>query len=125
LSTFPLDLPTFRLRQLTCFIDKHGNETYSINLLSYGLSDHDALILTLNNLKFLNSPNYSVSTRDINEFRKLEFKLNLNRGTWADVFPIEDEVNLMFNINSVLYSKTRKFKGNIIFISKNANIVIW
>jgi hypothetical protein len=40
--------------------------------------------------KFPNSPNYSVSTRDINEFTKSEFKLNLNCEIWADV-------NLMFN----------------------------
>jgi hypothetical protein len=48
------------------FIDKHRNEIYSISSLSNGLSDHDAQILTLNDLKFLNSPNYSVSTSDIN-----------------------------------------------------------
>jgi hypothetical protein len=45
------------------FIDKYRNEIYSINSLSNGLSDHDAQILTTNNLKFPNSPNYSASTR--------------------------------------------------------------
>jgi hypothetical protein len=38
-----------------------------------------------------------VYTRDINEFTKSEFKLHLNGEMWADVFTIEDNVNLMFN----------------------------
>jgi hypothetical protein len=38
-----------------------------------------------------------VYTRDLNEFTKSEFKLNLNCEMWADVFTIEDVVNLMFN----------------------------
>jgi hypothetical protein len=51
----------------------------------------------LNNLKCLNSDNCVVYTRDINEFTKSEFKLHLNCEMWADVSPIEDDVNLMFN----------------------------
>jgi hypothetical protein len=39
------------------FIDKCRNEAYSIYPLSNGLSDHDAQILLLNNLKCLNSDN--------------------------------------------------------------------
>jgi hypothetical protein len=65
--------------------------------LSNGLSDHDAQVLILNNLKCLNSHNCVVYTRDINEFTKSEFKLKLNCEMWADVFTIEDDVNLMFN----------------------------
>jgi hypothetical protein len=34
-------------------------------------------------------------TRDLNEFTKLA--LNLNCEMWADVFIIEDDVNLIFN----------------------------
>ncbi|PNF24939.1 hypothetical protein B7P43_G09362 [Cryptotermes secundus] len=79
------------------FIDKHRNEIYSINSLSNGLSDHDAQILSLRNLKFPNSPNYFINERDINESTILDFKLNLNCETWADVFAVEEDVNLMFN----------------------------
>jgi hypothetical protein len=68
------------------FIDNHRNEIYSIHSLLNGLSDHDAQVLTLSNLELLNSPNYSVRTRDINEYTKLDFKSNLNCVTWADVF---------------------------------------
>jgi hypothetical protein len=65
--------------------------------LPNGLSDHGAQILTLNNLKFPNSPNYSICIRDINEFTKSEFKLNLSCEMWTDVFAIEDDVNLKFS----------------------------
>jgi hypothetical protein len=50
------------------FIDNHSKEIYSIHSLTNGLSDHDAQVLTLNNLELLHSPNYSVRTRDINEY---------------------------------------------------------
>jgi hypothetical protein len=76
---------------------KHRNEVYSINSLSNGLSDDDAQILTLNNCKCLNSHNYIVYTRDINEFTKSEFKLHLNCEMRTDVFTTEDDVDLMFN----------------------------
>jgi hypothetical protein len=48
------------------FIDKHRNEIFSINSLPNGLFDHDAQILTLNNIKLLNPSNYPVIRRDIN-----------------------------------------------------------
>lgn len=79
------------------FIHKHRYEIYFINSLSNGLSDHDAHILSLRKLKSPNSPNYFVNKRDINESILLDFKLNLNRETWADVFAVEEDVNLMFN----------------------------
>jgi hypothetical protein len=79
------------------FIDKCRNEAYSIYPLSNGLSDHDAQILLLNDLKCLNSDNCVIYTRDINEFTKSEFKVHLNCEMWADIFTIEDDVNLMLN----------------------------
>jgi hypothetical protein len=78
-------------------IDKHRNEIFSINSLPNGLSDHDAQILTLNNIKLLNPSNYPVIRRDINEFTISEFKLNLNYESWAEGFTIDDDVNTMFN----------------------------
>jgi hypothetical protein len=63
--------------------------------MSNGLSDHDAQILTLNNLKFPNSPNYPVCISNINEFSKSEFKLNLSCETWINMFAVEDDVNVM------------------------------
>jgi hypothetical protein len=79
------------------FIRKCRSETYSIYSLSNGLLNHDAQILTLNNVKCMNSHNYVIYRRDINEFTKSEFMLHLNCELWVDVFTIEDDVNLMFN----------------------------
>jgi exonuclease III len=97
------------------FIDNHRNEIYSIHSLSNGLSDHDAQVLTLNNLELVNSPNLSVRTRDINEYTKLDFKSNLNCVTWANVFAIEDDVNLMvnnfLNIYLVIFNHSFPYKN--------------
>jgi hypothetical protein len=79
------------------FIDKCRKEAYSIYSLSNGLSDDDAQILILNNLKCLHSHNCVVYTRDINEFNKSEFKLYFNCEMCADIFTIENDVNLIFN----------------------------
>jgi hypothetical protein len=72
--------------------------------MSNGLSDHNTQILILNNLRCLNSHNHVVYTRDINEFTKSEFKLHFNGEMWADIFTIEEDVNLMFIIFSMLTS---------------------
>jgi hypothetical protein len=44
----------------------------------------------LNNILFLNPPNYPVIRRVINEYTILEFKVSLSCESWADVFNIND-----------------------------------
>jgi hypothetical protein len=51
----------------------------------------------LNNILFLNPPNYPIIRRVINEYTILEFKMSLSCVSWADVFNINDDVNLMFS----------------------------
>jgi hypothetical protein len=76
---------------------KHKNEIFSIHSLTNGLSDHDAQIRTLNNIKLLNPSNYPYIRRDIIEINISELKLNLSHELWADVFTDDNDVNTMFN----------------------------
>jgi hypothetical protein len=87
-------------------------------LLPKGLSDYDAQILTLNNPKLQNPPNYSVCIGEINEFTKSEFTLNLGRETCADVVAIKDDVNIMFSnfLNTYLIILASLIKS--IFLNK-------
>jgi hypothetical protein len=75
------------------FIDRHRNETYSITSLPNGLSDHDAQILTLNNILLVSSTRSVVIRRLINEYTIMEFKMNLSYESWNDVFSIDDDVS--------------------------------
>jgi hypothetical protein len=79
------------------FINKCRNYIFSITSLPNDLSDHDAQILTLNNILFSNQPNHPVFRRVINECTIMEFNTNFSYESWADVFNINDDVNLMFN----------------------------
>jgi hypothetical protein len=58
-------------------IDKHRNEISSITSLPNGLSDHDAQLLSLNNILLLESSSYPVIRRLITEHTIQEFKINL------------------------------------------------
>lgn len=55
------------------FIDKHKNPNFTINPLLNGLSDHDAQILIMYNLKIQNSRVYHYSRRLISEITISEF----------------------------------------------------
>jgi hypothetical protein len=79
------------------FIYRHINLTYSITSLPNGLWDHDAQILTLNNILLLSSALSVVIGRLINEYTIMEFKMNLSYESWDDVFDLDDDVSLMFN----------------------------
>jgi len=60
------------------FIDKFKNTNFTIKPLPNGLSDYDAQILILHDIKIQNlkAPNYT--KRLTNEFTISEFKLNLS-----------------------------------------------
>jgi len=58
------------------FIDKYKNENFTINPLPTGLSDYDAQVLVLNNIKIQNSSTYPIIRR--HEFTISEFKLHLS-----------------------------------------------
>ena len=67
-------------------IDKYKNENITINPLPNGLSDHDAQVLLLNNIKILNPSTYPIIRGDINIFTISEFKLHPSYESWDNVF---------------------------------------
>jgi hypothetical protein len=75
-------------------IDKHKNTNFTINPLPNGLSDHEAQILILHNIKIQNSRTPHRSKRLINEFIIPEFKLSYE--SWDEIFT-EDSVDSVFN----------------------------
>jgi hypothetical protein len=101
------------------FINKNRNETFSINSLSNGLSDHDAQLLILNNVKHQNLPNISLIRRDINEWTIAEFKLNLTYESWANVFNNDKDVNAMFSgfLNTYLIIFNHSFPHKKYFLN--------
>jgi arginine deiminase len=54
------------------------NTNFTINPLPNGLSDHDAQILILHNIKIQNSRAHHYTKRLISDFTISEFKLNLS-----------------------------------------------
>ena len=60
------------------------------------LSDHDAQILTLHNIKNHNTKAHYYTKRLINEFTISEFKFNLSHESWEETFTNEN-VDSIFN----------------------------
>ena len=77
------------------FIDKYKNTNFSIKPLPNGLSDHDAQILLLHNIKIHISRAYHHTKRLIKEFTISEFKLNLSYESWEVIFT-ENDVDVLF-----------------------------
>ena len=86
------------------FINKHINIDFSIQSCPYGLSDHDAQILILNDIQILKPPAQHLTRRKINDFTISEFQLNLSHESWDNVFN-DDDVDTIFNnfLNTYLH----------------------
>jgi hypothetical protein len=78
------------------FIDKYKFKNYSIFSMPDGLSDHDAQLLTLNNLKIQNTKSYSYIKQQINKASMENFKLNLSYETWEEIFLVMKWINNSF-----------------------------
>ena len=78
------------------FIDKVKYENYSIHPLVNGLSDHDAQIITINNITVDKRINEIQSIRKFNKFSLSQFAANLSYEKWGSVF-VEEDVNTVFN----------------------------
>ena len=65
------------------FINKHLNIGFSIRSCPNGLSDHDAQILTLNDIKMHKLPAHNLTRRIINDFTLLDFQRNLSYESWG------------------------------------------
>ena len=77
------------------FIDKIKYEDYSIHPVVNGLSDHDAQLITINNItvnKHNKKPQY---IRKFNEPSLSQFAVNLSYENWDNVF-IEEDINTVF-----------------------------
>ena len=72
------------------------NIDFSIQSCPSGLSDHDAQILILTNIKIQKSSTHHLARRIINDSTISEFQLNLIYESWDNVFN-GDDVDTMFN----------------------------
>jgi len=78
------------------FIDTFKNAEFSVKPLPNGLSDHDAQMLTLYNIKIQSSKAHCYIHRSINESSIFEFKFHLSNESWDDVFT-DDNADMIFN----------------------------
>ena len=85
-----------------------------------GLSDHDAQILIMYNLKIQNTKDYHYSKRLISESTISEFKTNLSYVSWDEIFT-EDSVDIIFN--KFLNTYLRIFYHNFPFKKSHPNNV--
>ena len=104
-----IDFPTRVTKTLATaieniFINRNIYTIFTVTPLPNGLSDYDAQLLALRIAPFLNSFSFYVTRRSINEYSMKEFKNNLSYEYWADVFNINEDVNIMFNnfLNTLL-----------------------
>ena len=88
------------------FINVSKFEDYIISSLFNGLSDHDAQVITKNEINFKilnNTPHY---IRNIEKYGIADFKLKLSPETWDNVF---DNNDVNFTYNSFLNTHLRVF----------------
>jgi hypothetical protein len=78
------------------FIDKVNYENYSIHPRLNGLSDHDAQIITINNITVDKRINKTQSIRKFNKFSLSQFAVNISHENWDNIF-IEEDVNRIFS----------------------------
>jgi hypothetical protein len=74
------------------FIDKVKYENYSIHPLVNGLSDHDAQMITINNITVDKGVSKLQSIRKFNKLSISQFAVNINYENWDKVF-IQEDVN--------------------------------
>jgi hypothetical protein len=85
-------------------------KAFSIIPLPNGLSDHDAQLITLSNISFLNSSSSSLTRRSIDQYTIMEFKMNLSFEYWADVFNMNDDLNAIFNTYLRIFNNSFPYK---------------
>jgi len=95
--TFQQELVIARLLQLITFLLINLKiPILPSNHLPNGLSDHDAQILMLHDIKIQNLRAHHYTKRQINEFTISEFKLNLSYESWDAIFT-EENLDSVFN----------------------------
>ena len=98
------------------FVNKRSN--YSINPYMNGLSDHDAQVLTLNDLCQPTRPTKTTYVRNMNKQNITDFQFLLSWELWQDVFEVDD-VNSKFNNFLNTYLRCYHSSFSKIMISKS------
>jgi len=90
-----------------------------------GLSDHDAQIITINNITVDNHINKTQSIRKLNKFSVSQFAVNLSYENWNNIF-IEEDVNTVFNnfLNTYLRIFNSSFPLQKIYSTYNSKLWI-
>jgi exonuclease III len=78
------------------FIDKYKLNNYSVITVVNGLSNHDAQLLLLNNIKIKYSNPRCCAICQINKVNMDNFKPNLSYELWEEIF-LDEEVDKLFN----------------------------
>jgi hypothetical protein len=91
------------------FIGKVKYENYSIQPLVNRFSDHDAQIITLNDITVDKRIGQTQSIRKFTKFSVSQFAINLSYENWDNVF-IGKDVNTVFN--KFLYTYLRIFNSS-------------
>jgi hypothetical protein len=120
-----VDFPT-RIRSCTStaidniFIDTFKNTQFTIKPAPNGLSDHDAQILTLHNIKIRNTKAHCYLQRSINEYSIPEFKLQLSNESCEEIFT-NDNVDVIFNslLNTYLRIFYQSFPFKKVYHKRN------
>ena len=100
------------------FIDKTKNVNYTIEPAINGLSDHDAQILVLHDIKINNKkPRFAIK-RQINDNSIAQFKINLSYESWTETFK-EESVDT--NFKNFLNTYLRIFNHSFPYEKFNTN----
>jgi exonuclease III len=91
------------------FINTSKYKDYTICPVINGLSDHDAQIITLDNILFQNDYKCAYNGRRINSSSIMDLKLNLSYESWDNIVTNED-VDTIFN--NLLNTYLRIFNAN-------------
>ena len=94
-----VSFPTRKSKASTKAIDNifiTRTKNYNINPRINGLSDHEAQIITVENMAPIKQTNKITTKRDINGQSILELQLLLSHENWEDIF-MEGDANTSFN----------------------------
>ena len=79
------------------FIDNSKLSNYTISPFFNGLSDHDAQLLIIKDIKLQSQGHYVYIARNINSYSINKFKINLSYETWDCVFSLNNpDVDTLF-----------------------------
>ena len=102
------------------FLDTNTFFNYTISPLSYGLADHDAQLLIINDLNLQPHNHCTHAIRSLNTYSIEEFKTKLSYESWENVFSHNENTNVDTLFNSLFYTSFPPRK-----ISERSNNNTW